>query len=154
MHLRTKTGLAMLAAAATALGGATPALAQDDSEAVAVDPVTHCQQVTVGSIIQKVCIDVGTRKVIDADLSPSVTVAPYLRVWCPSPSIVSCSILSVNVGKTGWETNPAAPRPILISGGVRVPAGRQGTLWINGTPSHVNTPEICFGSDPACPGLT
>lgn len=152
MRRYTKIGLAMLAVGATALGAAPSALAQDDMQ-VAVDPVKHCQQVTVGSIIQKICVEAGTRKVIDADLSPSVTVAPYVKVSCPSPSVVSCSPVSVGVNKTGWETNPAGPRPVLIGSGVYMPAGNQGTLWVGGSPVPVVTPEICFGSDAHCPGV-
>jgi len=154
MHRYTKIGLAVLAAGATALGAAPPALAQDDSEAQAVDPVSYCHQVTVGAIIQKVCIEAGTGKAIDADLSPSATVAPSVRVWCPSPSVVYCGPISAGVNKTGWETNPAHPMPELIPGGFYMAEGTHGWLWVGGVPVPVHTPEICSGSDPRCPGLT
>lgn len=151
MHFRTKTGVAMLVAAVAALGGASSATAQEIDVAVA-DPISDCRQVTVGSIIQKLCVTVGTRRVIST--SGTVTVAPYVTVSCPSPSVVSCSPVTVGVGRTGWQTNPAGPRPVLRPDGtVYMPAGNQGTFWVGGVPVPINTPTICVGSDSGCPGI-
>ena len=141
------------AIAVIALGaGASSAIASDSGSAT-IDPVSDCRQVTVGSIIQKLCVEVGTRKSINT--AGTVTVAPYFQVTCPTPSAVSCTPIGASVGTTGFALNPYGPRPqIFPDGSVYMAAGTLGTLYVGGFAEPVNTPEICVGSDAGCPGLT
>lgn len=154
MRFRSKTGLAVLATAATALGGAAPASAQeiktDQIAMAALDPVTDCRQATVGSVIQKVCVSLGTRKVVST--TGTVTVAPFVSVTCPTPSVIECSPIGRAFGTTGFAANTAGPKPQLIPGGAYLPAGNLGTLYYNGSSAAINTPELCLGSEAACPG--
>jgi hypothetical protein len=140
-----------------ALGATVPAASADQGlpDLGVADPAPFCRQVTVGSSIVKVCVEVGTRSTVNTN--GTATAAPYVYVYCPPGGtvITNCNTRPVGIEKTGFERNPLYPVPVVDPGGLGVleEGGKVGTIWVDGQSADVNTPQICVGSDPFCPGL-
>jgi hypothetical protein len=133
----------ILAMAVAAAAIATPA------HATPIGPI--CRQVAQdGNNIVLVCVA--------GDLGESgTTVAPTLGIGCSFGTNPTCELLfsdypQVSIGTTGFVPNPSYTVPAVdpATGTVHVFAGTVGTLYVDGTPIPVGTPDLCIGDPSVC----